>query len=952
MQDLLNYRSLLDGNEKSEAQVFCDRLFRAFGHAGYKEAGATLEFRIHAEDKTTKFADLLWESRLLLEMKSGEKDLQQYYGQVFRYWMYLVPNRPKYVILCNFDEFWIYDLNLQLNVPLDIVKLADLPSRYTTLNFLFPDAKEPQFGNNRIAVTRDAADRIAKIFNLLVSRGEDRQRSQRFMLQLLVAMFSEDTGLLPNGLLLEILNDCTKGFSSYDLIGELFRQMDNSQMARGGRYQGVRYFNGGLFKTVDPIDFNSEELELLIGAAKENWSIIHPAIFGTLFQNSMDKHDRHALGAHFTSEVDIQRVVLPTIIEPWRERIEQTNTTKGLLSLRKDLENFHVLDPACGSGNFLYVAYRELIRLELELLTKLYKIASSKDRNKIRAASLINIRQFHGIDTQEFAVELAKVTLIIAKELALSEVNDWFSEQVELTIPFTTLPLDNLDENIRSDDALFCDWPKVQAIIGNPPYQSKNKMQQEFGPDYVNRIREKFPDIPGRADYCVYWFRRAHDELPINGRAGLVGTNTIRQNYSREGGLDYIVQNGGTIYDAVSTQVWSGDAAVYVSIVNWVKGDFAKKKKLATQIGDNSDSPWKIVELDRINSSLSDSFDVSLAKTLSIYSNSWTCFQGQTHGHAGFLLSREEAQSLIGKSSKYSEVLFPFLIGDDLLGNLGSMPGRFVIDFHPRDIFESQQYKELFNRVQRLVLPTREQAANREDERNKRITRESSGTRINRHHRNFLQKWWLLSYPRPELIRKLNKLSRYIVCSVVTKRPIFEFVHPSIHPNAALQVFAFEDDYSFGILQSYIHWTWFTARCSTLTARWRYTSETVFNSFPWPQTPSDKQIREVAKASTHLRDLRHDIMTKAGCTLRQLYRTLELPGKNPLRDLQDNLDDMVRKAYGMTENDDVLEYLFCLNQYVSDRENNNLEVLGPGLPPFINDKSSFLSDDCVKMIES
>lgn len=448
MQDLLKYRSLLDGNEKSEAQVFCDRLFQAFGYAGYKEAGATLEFRIHAEDKTTKFADLLWESRLLLEMKSGEKDLQQYYGQVFRYWMYLVPHRPQYVILCNFDEFWIYDLNLQLNVPLDIVKLADLPSRYTALNFLFPDKKEPLFGNNRIAVTRDAADRIAKIFNLLVSRGEDRQRSQRFMLQILVTMFSEDTGLLPNGLLLELLNDCKRGLSSYNLIGELFRQMDNSQMARGGRYQGVRYFNGGLFKTVDPIDFNSEELELLIGAAKENWSIIHPAIFGTLFQNSMDKHDRHALGAHFTSEVDIQRVVLPTIIEPWRERIEQTNATKGLLSLRKDLENFHVLDPACGSGNFLYVAYRELIRLELELLTKLYKIASRKDRNKIRAASLINIRQFHGIDTQEFAVELAKVTLIIAKELALSEVNDWFSEQVELTIPFTTLPLDNLDENI------------------------------------------------------------------------------------------------------------------------------------------------------------------------------------------------------------------------------------------------------------------------------------------------------------------------------------------------------------------------------------------------------------------------------------------------------------------------------------------------------------------------
>jgi hypothetical protein len=729
--------------------------------------------------------------------------------------------------------------------------------------------------------------------------------------------------------------------------------MNNSQKARAGRYQGVDYFNGGLFKTVDAIDLNTEELELLIEAAKENWSMVHPAIFGTLFQNSMDKHDRHALGTHFTSEVDIQRVVLPTIIEPWRQRIEQANTVKDLLATRKELESFQVLDPACGSGNFLYVAYRELIRLELELLTKIYKNSNSKVRDKIRAASLINIGQFHGIDTQEFAVELAKVTLLIAKELALREVHAWFRDgQAELPIQFKALPLDNLDENIRCDDALFCDWPNARAIIGNPPYQSKNKMQQEFGPDYVNKVREHFPLVPGRADYCVYWFRRTHDELPINGRAGLVGTNTIRQNYSREGGLDYIVQNGGTIYDAVSTQVWSGDAAVHVSIVNWIKGKYFEKKKLASQIGDKFDSPWKFAELENINSSLADSFDVSLARVLNINSNSGTCFQGQTHGHIGFLLSKEEAYGLIGKSPKYTEVLFPFLVGDELLGNAGSTPRRFVIDFHPKDIFESQQYKELFNRVQKVVLPTREQAANMENERNVKLIRENPGIRVNRHHRNFFKKWWLLSYPRPEMIQKLDELSRYIVCSIVTKRPIFEFVHSSIHPNASLQVFGFDDDYSFGILQSYIHWTWFRARCSTLKGDWRYTSETVFNSFPWPQSPTEKQIRQVAEASSHLRNLRHDVMTKTGYTLRQLYRTLELPGKNPLRDAQDNLDDVVRKAYGMKTDNDILEYLFCLNQDVSNKESNNIEVLGPGLPPFVTDKASFLSGDCVQMTKS
>ena len=145
------------------------------------------------------------------------------------------------------------------------------------------------------------------------------------------------------------------------------------------------------------------------------------------------------------------------------------------------------------------------------------------------------------------------------------------------------LPLDNLDGNIKCEDALFCIWPEVDAIIGNPPFQSKNKMIEEFGRGYVNRIRAAYPDIPGRADYCVYWFRKAHDHLGHEQRAGLVGTNTIRQNYSRIGGLDYIVNHGGTITEAVSSQVWSGDAVVHVSIVNLLKGSQPGKKKLLHQ---------------------------------------------------------------------------------------------------------------------------------------------------------------------------------------------------------------------------------------------------------------------------------------------------------------------------------------------------------------------------------
>ncbi len=234
-----------------------------------------------------------------------------------------------------------------------------------------------------------------------------------------------------------------------------------------------------------------------------------------------------------------------------------------------------MLDPACGSGNFLYVAFRELKRLELALMARIHADFGRKAQRAVGTRSLVGTRQFYGLDKEEFAVELAKVTLMIAKELAIDESQAWMDgEQLDLPIEFdAALPLDNLDDNIKADDALFCKWPKADAIVGNPPFQSKNKMQGEYGPSYLNRLREAYPKVPGRADYCVYWFRRAHDELPAGGRAGLVGTNTIRQNYSREGGLDHIVRNGGTITEAVSSQVWSGDAVVHVSIANWIKGD-------------------------------------------------------------------------------------------------------------------------------------------------------------------------------------------------------------------------------------------------------------------------------------------------------------------------------------------------------------------------------------------
>ncbi|MRG98133.1 N-6 DNA methylase [Polyangium spumosum] len=943
MAAFVAYAHTLKGDEKGEAQVFCDRLFRAFGHAGYKEAGATLEERVKLADGRTKFADLRWGKHVLIEMKKRGERLgsPRIYNQVYEYWQRLVPNKPQYVVLCNFDDIWIYEFDQQLDEPMDRLKLVELPSRWPALNFLLPQPKKPLFDNNRREVSDATARKLGEVFRAMVDRGETRERAQRFTLQCVVAMFAEDTDLLPRGLFTELVHDCQKGQSTYDLLGGLFRQMNTDKPARGGRFRNVRYFNGGLFSTIDPIELTPIELELLVQATDENWARIHPAIFGTLFQATMNEDERHERGAHYTPEAAIfEHVVRPSLIQPWRARIREAATLKELLPLRDALTKLRILDPACGSGNFLYVAYRELKRLELELLEKVHERFSAETRLKVGSTTSIQTRQFFGIDKDAFAVELAKVTLMLGKKLALDEAHHALDvAQAELGLDIDQpLPLDNLDDNIQCNDALFCEWPTADLIIGNPPFQSKNKMQREFGAEYVRRVRNRYPDVPGRADYCVYWFRRAHDELKVGTTAGLVGTNTVRQNYSREGGLDYIVKNGGTITEAVSTMVWPGEAVVHVSVVNWRKGEAEGLKKLSWQEGDDRNSPWKEVMLDRIPSSLSSSLDVTGAKGLRANAEGEACYQGQTHGHEGFLLSPDDARAAIAASQANREVIFPYLIGDDLLTGTGQ-PSRWVIDFHPRDQLEARRYQLPFRRVKELVLPDREDAAAREKAHNEGLEK-----RGNKHHENFLRRWWLLSYPRRDLITKLRDINRYIACSRLTKRPIFEFVSSAIRPSDVVMVFPLEDDYSFGVLQSGIHWAWFNARCSTLKRDWRYTSNTVFDSFPWPQTPDAKQVAAVAKAAVELRKLRRELARRDKLSLRAMYASMEDPGKHPLKDAHASLDAAVRAAYGMGARKDPLAFLLDLNQACAAREAKGQTITGPGLPPGIPTKGLVTKD--------
>lgn len=367
------------GDEKGEAQIFLDRLFQAFGQPGLLDVGGKTEFRIRKSSEDgggISFADYVWKPVVLIEMKKRGVNLQLHLSQAFHYWERLCPNRPRYVVLCNFDEFRIYDFDQQVDAPVDAVTTRELPEHYGPLRFLEPGTPKPVFGVDRLQVTREAADKLAACFNKLVKRGIDRSVAQHFILQMLVALFAEDIDLLPKYFVAEILEECTTTADTYDLIGGLFEAMNTPRSAGGGRFKGVAYFNGGLFAQPARVELSDTELVLLRQAAAFNWSHVQPEIFGALFQDSLGKEERRAFGAHYTSPIDIMKIVRPTIIDPWREQIESAGTLKRLGQLRERLHQFRVLDPACGSGNFLYIAYRELKRLEARLIERINEFPS------------------------------------------------------------------------------------------------------------------------------------------------------------------------------------------------------------------------------------------------------------------------------------------------------------------------------------------------------------------------------------------------------------------------------------------------------------------------------------------------------------------------------------------------------------------------------------------------
>jgi hypothetical protein len=859
--------TLYKGSERSEAQTFLNELLVCYG-SDRREVGAQFE-----APQEGRFLDMLWSGVCIIEMKapSEVKRLSRHREQALTYWRESADAKrgipaPRFVVLCAFQKFEIWEPGRFPGEPRTSFDLVELPDRYDAMLFLA--GEEPVFVNGHAAVTSGAAHLVTELNGRLAERrcgGPDERRD--FILQCVWSMFAEDLGQIPGHRFTLIVEDLIANphRSSTDELGRLFELLNDPSRERPqhGQYAGVPYANGGLFENPTRLHLLTDELELLREAATFNWREVQPQIFGSLLEGTLGHDKQWELGAHYTHDAELQKIILPTIVTPWTERIENLSSHREAERAQTDLMNYVVLDPACGSGNFLYLAYRELRRIERRLHEReaeLRQAAGMADAARLNI--FFPLQNIRGIEIDTFAVSLARVTLWMAHRLAVEE----------LQLNETTLPLADLS-GIVNGDALRSPWPRADAIIANPPYHGSQNLRSVLGDERVEWLNDNFNC--GVQDLAVYWFRRAAEQMGPGARAGFVATNSVSQGRARKASLNDVVEHGGVITDAVSRQKWPGEAVVNVSIVNWVQKPATPPTRFELDG----------VEVVGISTRLRES-KLAIEEYDALPANQGRSFQGPIPA-GNFYLDESEAETLLSEPGEaYRDVVRPYLIGDDITEDALQQPRRWIIDFEVRTLEEAAAYPAALQIARERVKPDRD----------------------NNNREAYKQRWWLFAEPRPGMRRALKPLARYVAGNAQGKRFLFAWQDCAVCPSNLTNVFAFEDDYAMGVLTSVVHQTWAQSESSTLRIDLRYTPTTCFETFPWPDPELSRRER-IGGLAASLVAARQAITTREGIGLTTLYNAIDDGAWQDVAHLHRDLDIEVLKAYDFPTSlrDDPLE---------------------------------------------
>lgn len=798
------------------------------------------------------------------EYKGRHKDLVAAYDQLLKYREAL--ENPPLLVVCDMDRFEIHT-NFTATVsktyeisPNDL----DSPRNIEIMRNLFFEPWKLRPDATSEAITKEVAERLAQIAQGLRKRGLDAMEVARFLDRIVFCLFAEDVGLLPRKIFSNIIEKSRDPAHFGKLIGELFEAMNS-----GGDFglETIRHFNGNLFIESPVLELTALEINHVRAAARLDWSAVDPTIFGTLFQRGLDPDTRAQLGAQYTSREDIETLIEPVVMQPLRrEWAETRESIANLLStgkakptgkekpLTKDvankahrearglLRNFHerlahikVLDPACGSGNFLYVTLQKLKDLEKEVLVY------GGDKQLGSFLPQVGPWQFYGIEINPFAFELAQTTLWIGY-LQWIQANGFGVPAEPILREMDTFK--NMDAILDLSDPEHPkepEWPEADFIIGNPPFLGDKKMRGELGHEYVETLRRLYKGrVPSGADLVTYWFEKARKQIADgkSTRAGLIATQGIRGGKNRE--ILQRIKDTGDIFFAESDRDWVLEgASVHISIIGFDDG----------QEGDRVLDGHRVSVIhSNLVSSKADTTDaVRLAH------NKGVGFIGTTK-KAPLDISDSTAREMLTKTNPHgrpnSDIIIPYLNTLDVTRRNRHV---WIIDY-PINLneFDAALYEAPFQFVRQHVLPLRQD------------------------HREQVQRsaWWRLARPCADLKDAIANLPRFLVTTVVSKYRLFAWIQPPANPDHQLVVFANDHDYLLGLLQSRVHEVWALKLGTRHETRPRYTPTTSFETFPFP-VPSSEQESAIATAAKELDALRTSWLNPPEWTREEI---LEFPG--------------------------------------------------------------------------
>ncbi|MHA6891404.1 class I SAM-dependent DNA methyltransferase [Ralstonia pseudosolanacearum] len=784
------------------------------------------------------WADVWKRGYFAFEYKRPKGSLEKALQQVQHYALAL--ENPPLLIVCDTNVIQIHTNFTNTPSVTHTIALQDIGIAENLVKlravFFDPDRLKPT--QNIDELTAAAAEKVAAIAADLQAKGHDPHKVAHFLNQCIFCCFAEDAGLLPLRLFTRLLESGrTKPASFLKLVGTLFDAM------RNGGYFGsdeIDWFNGGLFAEVEPIELSQPLIDALLEASRLDWSHINPSILGTLFERGLDPAKRGQLGAHYTDAESILRILRPVIEAPlWAEWKRASAEIEPLMALwhkggkgskkakatsealyhgfLEQVREYKVLDPACGSGNFLYLSLRMLKDIQHRAMLEAETLGLQYDM-----ASLVGPEAVLGIELSPYAAELARVAIWIG------EIQWMLDHGFQ---PSRNPLLKNL-KHIDCRDALLtfqpgpdgpvateAHWPDCDVVVGNPPFIGDKLMRERLGDDYTETLRRIYDGrVPGGADLVCYWFAKAHESIRKGAasRAGLVSTNSIRQGANRRV-LDAIVREG-RIYDAWEDEPWINEgASVRVSLTCF------------EALPANSHAPMLAAHLNGqavarisanlrpagsldVNASSTEPADLTQARRLA--ENEGSAFIG-TQKSGPFDVSIAQAVEWLGQSNPNGkgndEVLAPWSNG---LNILRRAPAKWIIDFGcTMDEPEAMHFEGPYEYARENVLPKR------------------AGVK-RKGHRTF---WWRHGESRPGMRAAITNLPRYIAIPRVAKHFVAVWLDRLILPDCQLVVVARADDTTFGVVSSRFHRIWSLALCSALEDRPRYTPSTTWATYPFPE---------------------------------------------------------------------------------------------------------------------